>query len=409
MRKFFDTFLIIIISTILGGLFGAWLVVNYVGSWPWMVNRNLPAVVNDELQQINAPSLNGSGNNLGTLSVADVVKKVSPSVVSIVIKKDISQNVQVNPFFNFFPDWMFVQPQNTQPNTSPNYQKVGGATGFIISADGLILTNRHVIADSAAKYSVILNGGQEYEAKVVGVDSFNDVGVVKIEAKNLPVVTLGDSDKLVIGQSVIAIGNALAEFSNTVTVGVVSGIGRSIVADDGAGSSESLKNVIQTDAAINPGNSGGPLLNLSGEVIGINTAVSSQGQLIGFAIPINSLKQIIASVQKNGQIIRPYLGVRYQMITAEIKQQNNLPLDQGALLVHGSQSSDAAVVSGSPADKAGLAEGDIIVSVNGKDLTGQYDLAEAISKFSPGDTITLKVWSKDKTHDVKITLDKYKN
>ena len=222
-------------------------------------------------------------------------------------------------------------------------------------------------------------------------------------------VALGDSKNLVNGQTVIAIGNALAEFNNTVTVGVISGIGRSIVAGSGSGSPEKLEDVIQTDAAINPGNSGGPLLNLYGEVIGINTAVSSQGQLIGFAIPINSAKTVIASVQKNGEIVRPYLGVRYQMINADIKAAKNLSLDQGALLVSGVQANEVAVVKDSPAAKAGLQENDIVTQVNGKVLTEENSLAEVIVTFAPGNQITLQVWSQNKFKEVKVTLEKYKN
>lgn len=397
MRKLLDVFLIIVVSTIFGGLFGAYL-----------VSKNNPTIRNGNLQNIFSQE---TIQNTESSAVVEVVKKVSPSVVSVVIKKDVSKNVQIDPFFDFFNNWPFSEPapEPTPKSDQPDYQKVGGGTGFIISADGLILTNKHVIVDSGAKYSVVLNDGKEYEAKIVGTDSFNDIGVLKIEAKDLPVVTFGDSDKLVLGQYVVAIGNALAEFSNTVTLGVVSGLGRSIVAGDGLGSSEKLEDVIQTDAAINPGNSGGPLLNLAGEVIGINTAVSSQGQLIGFAIPINSAKQVIDSVRQSGEIIRPYLGVRYMMITDELKMANNLTLDQGAFLRKGKDDSEAAVVSGSPADQAGLRGGDIITEVNGKKLTVDYDLAKAISFFKPGDEVGLKVWSGGNFKDVKVILEKFKN
>jgi len=403
MKKSFDILLIIIVSTIFGGLFGSYLVVNQLGNLAWLKNGQT-------LTDINKEIINQQGQNKAELAVIDVVKLVSPSVVSVVIKKDVSTNYQIDPFFDFFNNWPFapVQPEKPQ-DSEPDFQKVGGGTGFIISADGLILTNKHVVADTSAKYSVVLNDGKEYEAQVVGTDVFNDIGVLKIEAKNLPVVTLGDSDQLLNGQTVIAIGNALAEFSNTVTVGVVSGIGRNIVAGNGLGSSEKLEDVIQTDAAINPGNSGGPLLNLAGEVIGINTAVSSQGQLIGFAIPINSAKQVIASVKLNGEIIRPYLGVRYQMINPNLKQAKNLSLDNGALLLSGNQAGESAIMADSPAEKAGLKEGDIITEVNGRALDNDYDLAKAIATNKPGDIVTLKLWSAGESKELKVTLEKYKN
>lgn len=395
MRKGLDVFLIIIVSTIFGGLFGSYLVVNNISNLPWAADNNFERVIKQEIvrQEEN--------------SVTEVVKKVSPAVVSIEIQKDISKNINIDPFEDFFGSWPFFEYQAPKSQkTEPDWQKVGGGTGFIISADGLIMTNRHVIDDSSAKYKVILNDGRSFEAQVMGTDLFNDIGVLKVEAKDLPIVELGDSDQLVIGQTVVAIGNALAEFSNTVTVGVVSGQGRSIVAGTG-GSSEKLVNVIQTDAAINPGNSGGPLLNLAGQVIGINTAVSSQGQLIGFAIPINSVRQIIASVQKTGQIIRPYLGVRYTMLDADMAKKLNIDISEGALLAPGN-SGETAILPDSPASKAGLQSSDVITEINGKKLTKDYDLAQAISQFQPGDKITLKVWSNGQIRELLLTLEQYK-
>ncbi len=388
------TLAIVIISTILGGVFGSYLTVNYFDQLPWSNDRAWQSINNKQVLQLTEES-----------AVIDVVRKSSPSVVSIEIKKDVSRNNYFDPF-----DWFFGTP-NSRPNQTaePDYQKVGGGSGFIISADGLILTNRHVINDDAAQYSVILSDGKEYDAKVIGTDVVNDIGVLKIEAKDLPVIELGDSDQLVIGQQVVAIGNALAEFSNTVTSGVVSGIGRSIVANSGLGEAEKLEDVIQTDAAINPGNSGGPLLNLSGQVIGINTAISQAGQLIGFAIPINSAKQIIESVKLNGEIIRPYLGVRYLMLNDEIAKANNLEISEGALIIRGEDQTQLAIAPGSPADKAGLVENDIILEINGEKLTGSNDLAKAISHFQPNDNIKLKIWSKGETKEVSLTLGKYSN
>ncbi len=392
MRK---TLAIILVSTIFGGFFGSFLTLNYASRLPWANGVWSTAQINNQVTEQSA--------------VIDVVKKVSPSVVSINIKKDISQNY-IDPFEDFFNfGWPFSINTPKKQNNQPNIQKVGGGTGFIISADGLILTNKHVITDSSAQYSVTLNNDTEYPAQVVGTDNNNDIGVLKIDAKDLPVVELGNSDDLLIGQNVVAIGNALAEFSNTVTVGVVSGVGRSVVAGDGTGSSEQLEDVIQTDAAINPGNSGGPLLNLAGQVIGINTAVSREGQLIGFAIPINSAKQIIESVRVNGEIIKPYLGVRYLMLNEEIAQSNNLNIHQGALIVRGENRSDLAVAPGSPADKAGLRENDIILKINNEELNEKNNLAKVVGKYKPNDTLTLSVWSAGQEKEIKVILDKYKN
>lgn len=393
MRK---TLAIIIISTIFGGFFGSFLTLNYSTRLPWSNgNWTSEQKINNQVTEQSA--------------VIDVVKKVSPSVVSINIKKDISQNY-IDPFEDFFSfGWPFGS-NNVQPkNNEPNIQKVGGGTGFIISEDGLILTNKHVIADSSAQYSVTLTDNKEYEAKVIGTDLANDIGVLKIDAKDLPVVELGNSDDLLIGQNVIAIGNALAEFSNTVTVGVVSGIGRSVVASSGTGSSEQLEDVIQTDAAINPGNSGGPLLNLSGQVIGINTAVSREGQLIGFAIPINSAKQVIDGVREYGEIVRPYLGVRYLMLDETIAKNNQLEFNHGALIVRGEKREDLAIVPGSPADKANLRENDIILEINNEVLDEKQNLAFVVAKYKPLDVLELKVWSQGVEKVVKVTLEQYKD
>lgn len=391
------TLAIIIISTILGGFFGSYLTFNHFDQLPW----------NNKQYVYNAKS------NLVTdkdreESVISVVDRAAPSVVSIAIEKDATQNNQIDQFFDVWPFFNNL-PREPLQDQGPDWQKVGGGTGFIISADGYILTNKHVVSDTEARYKVTLNNGTEYEAKLIGTDLFNDIGALKIEAEDLPTLELANSDDLLIGQTVIAIGNALAEFSNTVTTGVVSGIGRSIIASSGGGSSEKLEDVIQTDAAINPGNSGGPLLNLSGQVVGINTAISSQGQLIGFAIPINSAKSIIKSVTESGEIVRPYLGVRYLMLSKDIAKKNNLTVENGALIIRGDDPSQLAIVPGSPADTAGLLENDIILEVDGQALNEEYTLAEAISKSSPGQEMKLKILSKGQNKEIKVRLEKYNN
>jgi len=340
----------------------------------------------------------------------EVVEKVSPSVVSIVISKELDNFYNISGPFNFFDNFFpFFQQRLPQPeNDEPIIQKVGGGTGFIISEDGLILTNKHVVDDEDAEYTVILNDGTEYEATVLGRDFINDIAVIKIEAENLPVVELGDSDDIKTGQTVIAIGNALAEFSNTVTKGVISGINREITAGTSSGQSEEIREAIQTDAAINPGNSGGPLLNLKGQVIGINTAMSQGGQLVGFAIPVNTAKQIIESVKEHGRIVRPWLGVRYIPITEQIAKENNLDFDYGVLILRGQTPTELAVVPGSPADKADLIENDIILEVNGQKLDEDHQLTSEISKYSPGEEIELKIYHKGEEKKVKVKLEERK-
>lgn len=336
-------------------------------------------------------------------ATVEVVEKASPAVVSIVVTKDYSKVFQNSPF-SPFDDFFFGLPTQ-QPEGK---KEVGGGTGFIVSADGLIVTNKHVVDDDDAEYTVVLNDGKRYDAKVLAKDPTNDVAIVKIEAKGLPIVTLGDSDKVQSGQTVLAIGNALGQYRNTVTKGIISGKSRTITASDSAGQSETLEDVFQTDAAINPGNSGGPLLDLAGSVIAINTAVSRDGQLIGFAIPINVVKRDLDSVQANGKIVRPYLGVRYIVVTESLAEKNKLPVKTGVLIQRGETVEDVAVIPGSPADKAGLLENDIITKLNGKEINTERSLIGLLSEFNPGDVVTLEVYSKGEKKEVKVTLEERK-
>ena len=361
-------------------------------------------------------------------SVIFAVEQVSPSVVSIVVSKYVQKyygTLPQSPYDDFFNDDFFDWPFNFRFERGPSIptpvpqpeeqekekKQIGGGTGFVISGkDGLILTNKHVVSDEEAEYTVVSNDGDKYDAEVLARDPFNDMAILKIDDPdfNLPEVKLGDSDNLKIGQTVIAIGNALGEYRNTVTKGVISGISRRIVAGDITGRSEVLENVIQTDAAINLGNSGGPLINISGQVIGINTAISRQGQLIGFAIPINQAKSVIESVKKYGRIVRPFLGVRYVLINEKIAKANNLEIDYGALIVRGSRTEDLAIVPGSAADKAGLVENDIILELNGNKITQTNSLAKQIQKYKPGDEVEFKILHDNQEKIITTTLEEYK-
>jgi serine protease Do len=343
-------------------------------------------------------------NEDGRQYLVDAVGRVEPAVVSIVVTKDVQTFVRqpTDPFNNFFGEF-FGAPLDSQQFESEK-REVGGGTGFFVTEDGLLVTNKHVVADEEADYTVLLNNGKKYEAKVVALDPANDIAIVQVDGKGdkFPVAKLGDSENLALGETVVAVGNSLGEFRNTVSVGVVSGLARSVVAGGSSLGLEQLNNVIQTDAAINSGNSGGPLANIYGEVIGMNTAVSTRGENIGFAIPVNEIKFVLDSVAEHGRIVRPFLGVRYVLLDENIATENELPITDGALLV--GDNNDPAVVPYSPADEAGLQEGDIIVEVAGKKVSKENTLASLIAKHSVGETIDLKVWRDKKVISQTIEL-----
>jgi S1-C subfamily serine protease len=279
----------------------------------------------------------------------------------------------------------------------------GVGSGFIFDARGWILTNRHVVS-GADTLSVRLNDTRVFSARVYGIDTLTDLAIVKIEGSGLPVARLGVSAELKPGQLAIAIGNPLGTFENTVTTGVVSGLGRQITAGDaGNQSSEQLNNLIQTDAAINPGNSGGPLVDSSGQVIGINTAVSQGAQGIGFAIPIDVAKPILAQALAGKRLARPWIGVYYQPVTKQLAASEHLSVDYGAL-VGSSDASAPAVFPGSPAEAAGLKAGDLILTIDGAKIDQDHELSGQILPHVPGDTITLSVLRAGKTSEIKVKL-----
>jgi serine protease Do len=320
--------------------------------------------------------------------IIDAVEKVSPSVVTIGIK----QTRRVGDLFEFNPFDPF-SPFERRPGRSQEIEQDIGS-GFIVGSDGLVVTNKHVVSGADATYRVITKDDKTYDVTRIYRDPNNDMAILKIDATGLPVVEMGDSDRLKVGQLAIAIGTALGEFRNTVTTGVISGVGRGISAGGFFDEEEKLENVIQTDAAINPGNSGGPLLNSSGQVIGVNVAVSAQGQNIGFALPINTVKEAMNTFNQTGQFDRPFLGVQFRMISRQIAILNELP--EGAYVME--------VVSGGPADVAGVEAEDIITKIDNEKLTDSNDLPRVIGKKKVGDRVTLSIWRDAKEITVSVTL-----
>jgi serine protease Do len=341
--------------------------------------------------------------------IIEAIDRISPTVVSIVATKDL-QIIKTNPDLLDDP-FGFFEESNSGIQTKR--EKIGGGTGFIFTEDGLIITNKHVVADGKAKYTVILNNGDEYPAEVVDKDVFNDIAVVRLlpnkegkKPNNLPVVTFGDSKKIKVGQRVIAVGNALSEFANTVTVGVISAKNRSIIVSDEYGREESFAGLIQTDAAINPGNSGGPLVNLAGEVVGISTAVEVGANGVGFAIPINDITFVIDSVQKVGRIVRPVLGVRYIQLDKKVAEEYFVPgINEGALLIGNALNGDLAVTPNRPADEAGLQENDVIIEINGETVTKENTLSDIISKQDVGDAIKVIYLRNGKQVQTEVVLE----
>ena len=338
--------------------------------------------------------------------VVDAVERVSPAVVSIIAAKDLPvvERFFMDPFGSedFLREFFEFSPSGpSQDSGKTERREIGRGTGFLVSEDGYIITNKHVVADEDAEYTVILNSGTTFKANVVARDPVHDIAVIKIEGGSFPTASFGSSDNIKVGQTVIAIGNALGEFSNTVSVGVISGMERSLVAGD-LGEQSQLQHVLQTDAAINPGNSGGPLLNLEGRVIGINTAMVSGAENIGFAVPAEIAARDLEYVRTDGRIVYPYLGVRYTVITEQLRKEKDLDSEFGALLI--ADDKNPAVLPGSPAAAAGLKEGDIITHINNIPLQKNVSLGEEIQKRKSGDIIQLTVRRNGSTLSFNVTL-----
>ncbi len=343
-------------------------------------------------------------NNSPTVQIA---RKVCPAVITVIVSKDLPK---VEGFYSFpYGGKELLMPlPGKEMGGALEKTQIGGGSGFIISQDGYVLTSNHVVADTTADYTVILTPKDKFSAKVLSRNPINDVAVLKIEPggniKKFPFINLHNSDKIQLGEEVVAIGNALGEFSDTLSTGIISGLSRYITAFGGIDHQmQNLRGLIQTDAAINPGNSGGPLVNMSGQVIGINTAMIMGAQNIGFAIPINYAKKDLDEVKKFGKIVMPFLGVKYVLLSKEMANANKLPVEDGALIVR-EILGEAPVVKGSAADKAGIKEFDIILECNGEKITQQNTLAQVLQKCKIGQETAFKVLREGKEMVLKAMI-----
>lgn len=338
--------------------------------------------------------------------IIGIAKRVCPAVITVIVSKDLPK---AENFYSFpFGGKEFIVPKLEKGEKGRTEKtKIGGGSGFIVSADGYVFTSNHVVADTTADYTVVVDPKHKYPAKVLSRNPINDTAVLKIEAvgNKLPYLQLSDSNKIQLGEDVVAVGNALGEFTDTLSAGIVSGLSRFITAFGGIDNQmQNLRGLIQTDAAINPGNSGGPLVNMDGEVIGINTAMIAGAQNIGFAIPINYAKKDLAEVKKFGKIIMPFLGVKYVLISKELAEANKLPATDGALVVR-EQLGEPPVVKGSAADRAGIKEWDIITECDGQKITMKNPLANILQKCKIGEITVFKVLRDGKELTLKAKLE----
>ncbi len=330
-----------------------------------------------------AASTNGTTNTSATVRQPVTIDE-SSAIISVAAKAG--------------PSVVRIYADGVDPNSIDQQQTEGIGSGIIFDPNGWILTNRHVVA-GANKLTVELKDGTKYEGKSYGVDTLTDLAIVKVEATGLPAATIGDSDGLKVGELVIAIGSPLGTFSNSVTSGIVSAVGRHIETNGGE-----LRNLIQTDAAINPGNSGGPLLDSTGAVIGVNTAIAQDASGIGFSIPINIARPLMQEALAGQPLQRPYIGIHYTQIDAQKAKDESLPVKEGAKVEADPNSSDPSVVADGPAAKGGVEDGDIITKINDVTIDTLHPLDAVLSQFSPGDTVTLTILRNGETKTVKVTL-----
>jgi len=324
------------------------------------------------------------------MKIVEIAKKACPAVITVIVSKDLPK---AESFYS-----LPIKKEKT---------KIGGGSGFIVSEDGYVFTSNHVVSDTTAEYTVIVDPKHKYPAKVLSRNPINDTAVLKItdHDKKFPYLDMANSNDIQLGEEVVAIGNALGEFTDTLSAGIVSGLSRFITAFGGVENQmQNLRGLIQTDAAINPGNSGGPLVNMEGKVIGINTAMIAGAQNIGFAIPINYAKKDLEEVKKYGKIIVPFLGVKYVLISKEMAEVNKLPVNDGALVVREALG-EPPVIAGSAADKAGMKEWDIILACNGEKITIKNPLANILAKCKIGSKTVLTVLRDGKKIDLSVMLE----
>jgi len=360
-------------SGAVGGALGSWAVLSYEMKYA-----------------VPAPQVAVSSGS----SYEDVWASAAPAVVSIVARKSADQ---------LAPQSLFFAPAPLPDENG--LVTVSSGTGFLISADGMMVSNRHVVGDEQAEYSAILSDGTELPVQVLGRDPLNDIALLKIEGKDLPHLEFADSDQVQVGEAVLAIGNALGEYSNTSTAGIISAKGRQLSASGPGFGSEALVDLLQTDAAINPGNSGGPLLDLQGKVLGMNTAVDTSAAGIGFAIPANEISAVVQSYKETGRIVRPFLGVRYVMVNPGIQARLGLDKAYGALIFGDENGSTSAIIKGSSADKAGLKAQDVVLSVDGKNIEDGFTLSAALVSRQVGETLHLEVWREGKILNIDLVLE----
>lgn len=335
--------------------------------------------------------------------IISIAKKACPAVITIIASRDLPHIEE----FYFLPvrGEKIAFPKKIADTKETT--KIGGGSGFIISADGYVLTCNHVVDDGEADFTIMLDPDHKYPAKVLARDPLSDLAILKIEGTNFPFLKMGNSDKVELGEGVLAIGNPLGEFEDTLSLGIISGLSRKITAYNNDQKATNLRGLIQTDAAINPGNSGGPLVNMRGDVIGINTAMIAGAENIGFAIPVNYIKEDLDEVMKTGYVKRPFLGVKYILLSEEIARMNKLDTIYGALIVR-EMFGESPVAKGSSAEVAGLREYDIILQINGEQITQDNSLNDMLSKFEVGDVIEMLISRNGKSKKIKIILKEKK-
>ena len=349
--------------------------------------------------------------------VIKIIEKTMPAVVSIVIAKRLEDLEREMPAEHY--PFMPGDPNGKKERNNKikmldamaddhHMVEIGGGSGCIVDPSGIVLTNKHVVDDIGAEYTVILNDGRRCSGTILSRDPVQDIALLKIDAEKVPFLKLGNALDLRLGQSVIAIGNALGIFKNTVSLGIVSGLSRSIAAQaDPDSAPQEMRGLIQTDAAINPGNSGGPLVDGDGRVIGVNAAIVSGAQSIGFAIPINAAKRDLDDLKKYGRIRRPLLGLRYLMIDESLQKKMDLPVSYGAFVIRESEN-DAAVIAGSPAAKADLHEKDIVLTLNSQRLDADHPIQDFLENLNVGDVVALRILRDGKEITVNVTLEERK-